>query len=332
MRKQMLIIAVAGLMSCYQVTDEDRAQNVLKREKGFVVGSGGTEVPYDLKSGKDCFALSYHDDFDYNSVDELLAAVHGDSEEKVWTAQNDWNIHRDGISLEEGRLGLWVKRVDDPDHPVVREDRRIAKTLCGGITYNREVKYGYIEAKLRMYKKESSQYWPGFYTYVLKKDNEGKSLGGYEFDIFEPLDNREINQTTHWPFSDSVRTSYQYGAPLEFGKWITAAVAWTPEKVAYYLDDQLSYVFYNDNKNGFLPAAKVRQIENGGGIASVNHAYQIVADLPQKIIFVVAAAGGGASAWTGIDLKPVDQRENGWSQLVYEYDSFTYYTYAGTEK
>lgn len=51
-----------------------------------------------------------------------------------------------------------------------------------------------------MYKKKSSQYWPGFYTYVLKKDDNGKSLGGYEFDIFEPLDNREINQTTHWPF------------------------------------------------------------------------------------------------------------------------------------
>lgn len=332
MKKQLLVLIVAELISCYQVTDEDRTLNAIKRETGFIVNSEGIEVPYDLKSGNDCFTLAYHDDFNYDSVEELLAADYEDTGEKVWTAQTDWNIHPDGISLKDGRLGLWVKRIDDPDHPVVKENRRIAKTLCGGITYNREVKYGYIEAKLRMYKKESSQYWPGFYTYVLKKDDNGKSLGGYEFDIFEPLDNREINQTTHWPFSDSVRTSYQYGAPLEFEKWITAAVAWTPDKVAYYLDDQLSYVFYNDNKNGFLPAAKVRQIENGGGIAADNHAYQIVANFPQKIIFVVAAADGGASAWTGIELKPVDQRENGWSQLVYEYDSFTYYTYAGTEK
>lgn len=166
---------VAGLMSCYQVTDADRTQNAMKREKGYVVGSEGVETAYDIKSGKDCFALSYHDDFNYNSVDELLEAVHDGSKEPVWTARNDRNIHRDGISLEEGRLGLWVKRVDDPNHPVVKENRRIAKTLCGGITYNREVKYGYIEARLRMYKKKSSQYWPGFYTYVLKKDDNGKS-------------------------------------------------------------------------------------------------------------------------------------------------------------
>lgn len=48
-----------------------------------------------------------------------------------------------------------------------------------------------------MFEKKSSQYWPGFYTYVLQKDESGKSVGGYEFDIFEPLDIKDINQTTH---------------------------------------------------------------------------------------------------------------------------------------
>ena len=334
MRKRVLLLLTVGLtVSCYQVTETDRLNNVLKEEKGTLTDRDGKEVSYDLKSGKDCFALDYSDEFNYGSVDELLAVCHEGTEEKIWIAQNDWNVHRDGVSVGNGRLGLWVKRVDDSNHPVVKENRRIAKTLCSGITYNREVKYGYIEAKLRMYKKKSSQYWPGFYTYVLKKDNaSGKSIGGYEFDIFEPLDNKEINQTTHWPFSDSFRTSYKYAAPLEFEKWITASVAWTSEKVAYYLDGKLSYVFYNDNSNHFFPSAKVSQIRKGGGLAAENHKYQLVANLPQKIILVVAAGNGSASTWTGIDLEPVDKRPDGWEQLVYEFDRFRYFRYVGTEK
>ena len=123
---------VAGLMSCYQVTDADRTQNAMKREKGYVVGSEGVETAYDIKSGKDCFALSYHDDFNYNSVDELLEAVHDGSKEPVWTAQNDRNIHRDGISLEEGRLGLWVKRVDDPNHTRLLKKIAVLPKLFAG--------------------------------------------------------------------------------------------------------------------------------------------------------------------------------------------------------
>lgn len=232
--------------------------------------------------------------------------------------------------VEDGALGLWVKRVDDENHPVVKEDRRIAKSLCGGLTYNRKVLYGCIEARLRMFEKKSSQYWPGFYTYVLQKDESGKSVGGYEFDIFEPLDIKDINQTTHWPFSDSIRTTYQYAVPIEFDRWYTVSVVWTPEKVAYYLDDELSYVLYNDNRNGFLPASQVRRIRNGGSIASDNHKYQIVANLPQEIILVVAA-GDASASWTGMSLMPVERREDGWSQKVYEYDSFRYYEYIPTE-
>lgn len=305
---------VAVLSACYQVTEEDRRGNILTREAGTVINAeSGQEVSYDMKSGNDCFALSYEENFDYASVEELLSACFPGIEETVWTAQTTWNNHRDGVSVEDGALGLWVKRVDDENHPVVKEDRRIAKSLCGGLTYNRKVLYGCIEARLRMFEKKSSQYWHGFYTYVLQKDESGKSVGGYEFDIFEPLDIKDINQTTHWPFSDSIRTTYQYAAPIEFDRWYTVSVVWTPEKVAYYLDDELSYVLYNDNRNGFLPASQVRRIRNGGSIASDNHKYQIVANLPQDII-LVAAAGDASASWTGMSLMPVERREDGWSQ------------------
>lgn len=88
--KRVILIAgtVAVLSACYQVTEEDRRGNILTREAGAVINAeSGQEVGYDMKSGNDCFALSYEENFDYASVEELLSACFPGTEETVWTAQ-----------------------------------------------------------------------------------------------------------------------------------------------------------------------------------------------------------------------------------------------------
>lgn len=339
----------AFLVACPQgtATEQDAADNVIARDvKGTVINQDGQEVDYNFKSGKDCFSLTYEDNFDYKSLEEMQAKQFGDNGplykpevEGVWYFQTDWNIHPSGVVFDgDGTVKLKVKKLAKNEKPtdVSAEWAPIAETLCGGFTYNREVLYGVIEARIRMHKKQYYSYWPGFYTYANPLDSEGKSIAGYEFDIFEPLDNKEIDQTTHWPTHANRLVSYRHGLPLEFEKWITATVAWTPEKVAYYIDDKLSYVFYNDNRNGFLSETTVNKLRDAGegkpsNLISKESQYQLVANVPQRIIMVIAASNSGLG-WTGSGIPDVRTAPDGWEQVVYEYDWFRYYEYVGTEK
>ena len=191
-----------------------------------------------------------------------------------------------------------------------------------------------------MYKKEYSCYWPGFYTYAEKVDGSGdarRSIAGYEFEIFEPLTNNEIDQTTRWLWHGGSVADYSWSCPLEFETWITATVAWTPEKVAYYLNDELSYVFYNDNRNEYLPATVVNSVQRAAEgkpstRISADNEYQLTANIPQRIILAVEA-DQNSGTWTGgLGATSVKRAPDGWEQVVYEYDWFRYYQYVGTEK
>lgn len=338
-----------ALTACPEITEQDRQDNLIARDQtGTVITADGTEAEFDFKSGKDCFKLAYEDNFDYANLDELLAESLPEGEtgynggKTRWYAQTDRNVHPDGVEVGDGTVKMKVKKVAADYKPDGAPEgwAPIANTLCGGLTYNQEVFYGVIEARIKMYKKEYSCYWPGFYTYAEKVDGSGdarRSIAGYEFEIFEPLTNNEIDQTTRWLWHGGSVADYSWSCPLEFETWITATVAWTPEKVAYYLNDELSYVFYNDNRNEYLPATVVNSVQRAAEgkpstRISADNEYQLTANIPQRIILAVEA-DQNSGTWTGgLGATSVKRAPDGWEQVVYEYDWFRYYQYVGTEK
>ncbi|MDY3940281.1 MAG: family 16 glycosylhydrolase [Spirochaetia bacterium] len=353
----VLTVAAVGMMGCPpKTTEEDVVSNKLSMEAG-TAKIDGKEVAYDMKSGKDCFKLYFSDDFNYTSKEQLFSApLPGDIDiskdtidkktKNAWFGQLTWNNTPDAIEVKDGALELYVKRVDPETYPTPDgaqtgtgqdEDwHLICDSICGGVTFNKEIKYGYLEAKIMMPEKKYSEYWPGFYTEgytTTTEDGEKKATAGYEFDIFEPMGTSKIDQPTHWRAlqpGDRLNT-LQKQSPLEFNKWITASVAWTPDKVAYYLDGQLSYVIYNDNHNGALTETAVKKItESSKATVAKKNNYQIVANVPQEVILVVAI-GKGFGAITGATLPTISSQEPGTSALVYKYDSFKYYEYVGTE-
>ena len=156
-----------ALTACPEITEQDRQDNLITRDQtGTVITADGTEAEFDFKSGKDCFKLAYEDNFDYSNLDELLAESLPEGEtgynggKTRWYAQTDRNVHPDGVEVGGGTVKMKVKKVAADYKPDGAPEgwAPIANTLCGGLTYNQEVFYGVIEARIKMYKKEYSCY------------------------------------------------------------------------------------------------------------------------------------------------------------------------------
>lgn len=347
----VLTVAAVGMMGCPpKTTEEDVVANKLSMEAG-TAKINGKEVAYDMKSGKDCFKLYFEENFEQKNLDELLAVELPSGEKgtngttKAWFAQTSWNNDPKGVEVSDGEMRLYAERVaEDYKTPNAQNIpgepdnwRQIIGSICGGVTFNKMVKYGYIEAEVMVPPKKYSEYWCGFYSEGLKtttEDGKKKAVAGYEFDIFEPMGPSEIEQPTHYrALEPGIRlATIQKKTPLVNNQWIKAAVAWTPDKVAYYIDGQLTYVLYADNHNKAVDAVKQSNIENGKAKdVAQNHEYQIIPNIPQEIILVIAA-GDGFGPITGAALPRFSQQEIGTREMVYKYNSFKYYEYVGTEE
>ena len=124
---------------------------------------------------------------------------------------------------------------------------------------------------------------------------------------------------------------------MEFETWISATVAWTPEKVAYCLNDELSYVFYNDNRNEYLPATVVNSVQRASEgkpstRISADNDYQLTANIPQRILLSVEAEQN-SQMWKGrLGAAIATRAPVGGDNDFFENNWFRYTQYVGTVK
>ncbi len=298
-----------------------------------------------LKSGNDCFKLYHHDTFSYADSDAFWAAkLPDDNTKELWVKNESFNISPKCTVIKDGQLVLQVKKVNTVDTDFTEDEVTRAATrkeaLVGGVWFGKNFEYGYLEATLKIKAKEEvgvGGVWCGFYTYGTKQDANGKWVGGYEFDILEQPKDASFDIVYHWPHGDSqdrfatVVDHY----PSRNNEWIKAAVAWTPEKVVFYIDDKVMQIYDNENSLGYKSIRgtpdllKNLEEANSHPEASPDVNYQVVADIAQRINLVVAANTTNSYADGGPVMKDTTYK-HGWSWDFITYKDFKLYDYVGT--
>lgn len=238
--------------------------------------------------------------------------------------------------------------------------RNNANSIVGGINFGEDWLYGYCEAELWVQTpRKYGNFWCGFYTLGANKvkDSSPNSFE-QEFDIWEEMSNTSGDQILHnWKSDQTYPIDFvcnrtndgRFHSQVQTTNWaqlnprtpdgwtnraqyIKAALAWTPEKVIFYLEDP--------DTGEMFPT---RTIKAGDGQESVfyqkaestfgsrdNISY--IPDIPQVIYLVIASNNNldaGGYPGVGGTVSDFSKTEIGVAEPFIYYESFKLYRYAG---
>lgn len=296
------------------------------------------DAEYDLLSGADAFKTYYAEEFDC-SVSELMQKTLP-SGNKAWAEDRTWNVSswEPAIKIQDSNLILNIYKIDvnNMNHKEIVGDagrqgliKGRADCVVGGVNFGEMMLYGYAEARIKIPQHTYSGFWSGFYTYGTKPVS-GKQEIGHEIDIFETVRDNEAHQILHFPKGDGrfgcskVIYHYDWRNQFDAAGYIKAAVAWTPEKLVFYINDRVIQTITNtgdvaDNLKSKLRADGYNENE-----------IPAVPNIAQKIFLVIASnesmGGYGGSVSARNTLQPEQS-----VPFVY-YDNFKIYKYVGRIK
>lgn len=315
---------------------------------GTVLRADGTqtEAEYDLMVGNKVFKSVYIDDFSgyNNDINQFWAKTMTIPEElggtgapvNVWKeSPGNFNVYSgaETVKIKNNELVLSVKKIDTQEGsedynqyiaPYLTGNSNRAQqikdrsnVIVGGLFWNHKWLYGYMEGTIKMVYKYYNV-WCGFYTFG-RKDTKY----GHEIDIYEPHHATQVDQIVHYPSpSGRVGSAYlawpQVDSTANFHR---AAVAWTPDKITFYIDDNETFSLKNGS-NSYLVNTTVDKLGDVG--------LTVVPDTPQDVHLDIASMNNpGYAGGTGLK-----DPNAGWEEGDGEYDfiyykSFKVYNYVG---
>lgn len=295
------------------------------------------DAEYDLLSGVDAFKTYYAEDFD-GTVSELMQKTLP-SGNKAWAEDRTWNVSswEPAIKLQDSNLVLNIYKIDanDMNHKEIAGDtgrqgliQGRADCVVGGINFGEMMLYGYAEARIRIPQHTYSGFWSGFYTYGTKPVS-GKQEIGHEIDIFETVRDNEAHQILHFPKGDGrfgcskVIYHYDWRNQFDSAGYIKAAVAWTPEKLVFYINDRVIQTITNTGDVANNLKSNLRA--NGYNENEI----PAVPNIAQKIFLVIASNESMGYYGGSSDARDLQNEQS--VPFIY-YDNFKIYQYVGRIK
>ncbi|MDY3940279.1 MAG: hypothetical protein SOZ27_08420 [Spirochaetia bacterium] len=251
------------------------------------------------------------------------------------------------------------------DQPNPKRKQRIENNLSsivGGINFAQDWLYGYCEAEIWVQTpRKYCNFWCGFYSIGYKKlNNDPARCYEQEFDIWEEVSNTVGDQIYHHWSSDHSSDlgyvcnsrpanrflSYQKGTKwsdltvrtpggyLNKAEYVKAGLAWTPERLIFYLynpdkgvmEEKMSFSADDDTAEFYKKAGEIFSQEE---IKLINY----IPDIPQIIHLVIASNNvEKPNEWPAVGA-PTNtsfaQASYGQVEPFIYYESFKLYKYAG---
>ncbi|MDY3940277.1 MAG: glycoside hydrolase family 16 protein [Spirochaetia bacterium] len=339
------------------VPDPESTQRIFLDEpvSGTVIKADGIqgEAEYDMMVGNKVFKSVYIDDFSGydNNIENfwakkmtIPAELGGEGTEvDAWRrSPGNFNVESgaDAVKIKDNQLILSVLKIDTNENSAdynkyiapyadyngnrkAQIDAR-RQVIVGGLFWNHKWLYGYIEATIKMVYKYKSV-WCGFYTYGLKE-----SRFGHEIDIYEPHLTTAADQIIHYPKDGgNGRVASWINSPaIDTSQFVRTAVAWSPDKVTFYL---------NDNETGSIKEGEYGKLtDRDGGLPPSQDmpaaGLNVIPDTPQDVHLDIASngdLGGYAGESRFADPQTNWTEPEGQSYDFIYFKSFKVYNYVG---
>ena len=182
-----------------------------------------------------CYVLSWHDEFDGNSLDDTAWS-------KIWRSQSDWAMHMSShdtlYAIEDGDLVLRGVRND-----FLPGDT--ASFLTGGVWSRYKKSFGLGRLEIRAKFDVAQGYWPAIWMLPQTHQALNWPYGG-EIDIMEHFDDRPaVSQTVHSHYTYNLGKGklppQTADAPYREGDYNVYAVELYEDSLVFFVNDTRTF-------------------------------------------------------------------------------------------